>query len=52
MPESGGSGEAARRRETPTLLSLIDVVATAEESVLPPGKRDASGFSLHRFELR
>ena len=44
MPDSGGSGEVARRREAPALLSLIDVASAAEDSVLPPGKRDASGF--------
>ena len=45
MPDSEQRGEVdARQREAPALLSLIDVVATAEESVLPPGKRDASGF--------
>ena len=44
MPVSRGGGEVLRRRETPALLSLVDVVATADESVLPPGQRDASGF--------
>lgn len=44
MPEAEERGQIARRREAPALLSIIDVVATAEESVLPPGKRDASGF--------
>ena len=44
MPGPGGSGQAARRRDAPTLLSLIDVVAAGEDSVLPPGKRDSSGF--------
>lgn len=44
MRVSRGGGEVLSRRETPALLSLIDVVATAEESVLPPGQRDASGF--------
>src|SRR5262245_48373398 len=43
MPDSGGREEITGR-EAPALLSLIDVVATAEESVLPLGKRDASGF--------
>ena len=44
MPASRGGREVLKRRETPALLSLIDVVATADESVLPPGQRDASGF--------
>ena len=44
MPNSGGSGDVIRRREAPALLSLIDVVAAGEDSVLPPGRRDASGF--------
>ncbi|HZN03964.1 MAG TPA: hypothetical protein VFD06_10305 [Candidatus Polarisedimenticolia bacterium] len=44
MPDSGGSGEVTKRREAPALLSLIDVVAATQDSVLPPGKRDSSGF--------
>lgn len=44
MPDPRGGGAVSRRREAPALLSLIDVVAATEDSVLPPGKRDASGF--------
>lgn len=46
MPNPGGGGQALKRREAPILLALLDVGRQPEDSdsVLPPGKRDASGF--------
>ena len=46
MPNPGGGGQALKRREGPLLLSLLEDGRDAEDggSVLPPGKRDASGF--------
>jgi hypothetical protein len=46
MPNPDGGGQTLKRREGPVLLALLDVGHGAEDdgSVLPPGKRDASGF--------
>jgi len=46
MPNPGGSGQVLKRREGSLLLSLLEDGRDAEDggSVLPPGKRDASGF--------
>jgi hypothetical protein len=46
MPNPGGGGQVLKRREGPLLLSLLEDGRDAENggSVLPPGKRDASGF--------
>ncbi|HET8947732.1 MAG TPA: hypothetical protein VFQ07_12190 [Candidatus Polarisedimenticolia bacterium] len=46
MPNPGGGGQVLKRREGPLLLSLLEDGRDAEDggSVLPPGKRDASGF--------
>ena len=46
MPNPGGGGQVLKRREGPLLLSLLGDGREAEDggSVLPPGKRDASGF--------
>jgi hypothetical protein len=46
MPNPGGGGQILKRRDGPLLLSLLGDRREAEDggSVLPPGKRDASGF--------
>ena len=46
MPNPGGDGQALKRREAPILLELLETGRDPEDSgsVLPPGKRDASGF--------
>ncbi|HEV8201362.1 MAG TPA: hypothetical protein VGS03_15195 [Candidatus Polarisedimenticolia bacterium] len=46
MPNPGGNGQVLKRRAEPLLLSLLGDGPDNEEggSVLPPGKRDASGF--------
>jgi len=46
MPNPGGNGQVVKRRAEPLLLSLLEDGRDAEDggSVLPPGKRDASGF--------
>jgi hypothetical protein len=46
MPNAGGNGQVVKRRAEPLLLSLLEEGRGDEDggSVLPPGKRDASGF--------
>jgi hypothetical protein len=46
MPNPEGGGQALKRGEGTILLELLHVGADPEDSgsVLPPGKRDASGF--------
>jgi hypothetical protein len=46
MPNAGGNGQIVKRRAEPLLLSLLEEGRGDEDggSVLPPGKRDASGF--------
>jgi hypothetical protein len=46
MPDPVGDGQVLKRRDAPALLALLEVGRDPEEdgSVLPPGKRDASGF--------
>ncbi|HEV8122262.1 MAG TPA: hypothetical protein VGQ67_14805 [Candidatus Polarisedimenticolia bacterium] len=46
MGAAGNGGQAARRRETGGLLSILGAALAGEEpeSTLPPGRRDASGF--------
>jgi len=46
MPDPVGGGQVLKRRDAPALLALLEVGRDPEEdgSVLPPGKRDASGF--------
>ena len=46
MPNPEGGGQVLKRREGPLLLSLLEDGRDVENggSVLPPGKRDPSGF--------